>query len=109
MKVLVTGGSSLIGAGVAAALGARGDNVVVQQRSRSDALEHIEVRQELGDIRDPDVVNRAADGCDAIVHLAAKVGVIGEWQEYRSINVDGTRNVLAAARRHGIARLVHVS
>ena len=109
MKVLVTGGSSLIGVGVATTLAARGDDVVVQQRSRSGALEHIEVRQELGDIRDPDVVNRAAAGCDAIVHLAAKVGVVGEWQEYRSINVDGTRNVLAAARRHGIDRLVHVS
>lgn len=109
MKVLVTGGSSLIGVGLAAALNARGNDVVVQQRSRSRALEQIEVRQELGDIRDPDVVIRAAAGCDAIVHLAAKVGVVGAWQEYRSVNVDGTRNVLGAARRHGIAQVVHVS
>jgi nucleoside-diphosphate-sugar epimerase len=109
MKVLVTGGSSLIGAGVVAALTARSDEVVVQQRRRSDAVAQLDVRQELGDIRDPDVVNQAADGCDAIIHLAAKVGVVGEWQEYRSINVDGTRNVLAAARRHCIARVVHVS
>ena len=108
MKVLVTGGSSLIGAGVAAALVARGDDVVVQQRSRSDRLD-VQVRQELGDIRDPDVVLAAADGCDAIVHLAAKVGVVGDWDEYRSINVDGTKNVLTAARHHGIGRLVHVS
>ncbi len=68
-----------------------------------------EVRQELGDIRDADVVVAAADGCDAIVHLAAKVGVVGDWEEYRSINVDGTSNVLAAARTHGVGRLVHVS
>lgn len=109
MKVLVTGGSSLIGARLAAALSRRGDEAVVQQRTRSDALTGVDVRQELGDIRDLDVVARAADGCDAIVHLAAKVGVVGDWDDYRTINVDGTRNVLAAARRHGIGRVVHVS
>ena len=109
MKVLVTGGSSLIGAGVAAALVARGDEVVVQQRSRSETLGRLGVRQELGDIRDLDVVLAAAAGCDAIVHLAAKVGVVGDWEDYRSINVDGTRNVLRAARRGGVGRVVHVS
>jgi 2-alkyl-3-oxoalkanoate reductase len=109
MKVLITGGSSLIGAGVASALVGRGDEVVVQQRSRSDAVRRLDVRQELGDIRSPDVVRAAAAGCDAIVHLAAKVGVVGTWEDYRSINVDGTRNVLAAARQLGIGRVVHVS
>jgi nucleoside-diphosphate-sugar epimerase len=108
VNVLVTGGSSLIGAGVATALVARGDDVVVQQRSRSDLLD-AQVRQELGDIRDPDVIAAAAEGCDAIVHLAAKVGVVGDWEEYRSINVDGTNNVLAAGRQHGVGRVVHVS
>jgi nucleoside-diphosphate-sugar epimerase len=106
MRVLVTGGSSLIGAGVAAALLARGDDVVVQQRHRCEALD---VRQQLGDIRSLDVVIAAAEGCDAIVHLAAKVGVVGDWEQYRSINVDGTRNVLVAAQRLGIGRVVHVS
>jgi len=109
MRVLVTGGSSLIGAGVAAALLARGDEVVVQQRGRSETLGRLGVRQELGDIRDLDVVLAAAAGCDAIVHLAAKVGVVGDWEDYRSINVDGTRNVMNAAQRRGVGRLVHVS
>ena len=109
MRILVTGGTSLIGAGVAAALVARGDEVMVQQRSRSDAMSALGVRQQLGDIRDPAVVRSAAEGCAAVVHLAAKVGVVGEWEEYRSINVDGTNNVLAAARRAGVGRVVHVS
>jgi nucleoside-diphosphate-sugar epimerase len=109
MRVLVTGGSSSIGAGVAAALLARGDEVVVQQRGHSSTLGRLDVRQELGDIRDLDVVLAASAGCDAIVHLAAKVGVVGDWEEYRSINVDGTRNVLDAAHRRGIGRVVHVS
>jgi nucleoside-diphosphate-sugar epimerase len=83
--------------------------VVVLQRSHHDALDRLDVRQQLGDIRDADAVAAAADGCDAVVHLAAKVGVVGDWDEYRSINVDGTRHVLDAARRHGIGRVVHVS
>ena len=109
MRVLVTGGSSLFGAGVAAELVARGDDVVAQQRARSEVLDRLGVRQELGDIREPGVVLAASAGCDAIVHLAAKVGVVGDWEDYRSINVDGTRNVLAAAQRLGIGRVVHVS
>jgi nucleoside-diphosphate-sugar epimerase len=109
VKVLVTGGSSLIGAALAMALVERGDEVVVQQRHRSEGLAASDVRQELGDIRDLDVVASAAAGCDAIVHLAAKVGVVGEWEEYRSVNVDGTRNVVTAATHHDIGRLVHVS
>ena len=109
MRVLVTGGSSLIGEGVARALVARGDEVVVQQRGRSDVLDSLGVRQELGDIRDLDVVLAASTGCDAIVHLAAKVGVVGDWEDYRSINVDGTRNVLHAAQSGGVGKVVHVS
>ena len=110
MKVLVTGASSLIGAGVAMRLARRGDDVVTFQRravpglDAESSIEHLQ-----GDIRDDEAVDRAAAGCDAIVHLAAKVGVIGTWDEYRSINVDGTANVVAAATRRSIARVVHVS
>lgn len=110
MRVLVTGASSLIGSGVAIALAERGDDVVCLQRRTPDALAgRPDVAQRLGDVRDGAAVADAAEGCDAIVHLAAKVGVTGPWEEYRSVNVDGTANVLAAAARHGIARVVHVS
>jgi 2-alkyl-3-oxoalkanoate reductase len=109
MRVLVTGSSSLIGLGVAAALSARGDEVVGLQRHRVDALDATGATQHLGDVRDAEAVSAAAEGCEAVVHLAAKVGVVGDWESYRSVNVDGTRNVLAAARRHDITRVVHVS
>ena len=62
-----------------------------------------------GDVRDLDAVQRAAEGCDAIVHGAARVGVVGSWNDFRSVNVDGTANVVEAARRTGVERLVHVS
>lgn len=105
MKVLVTGGSSLLARRTAETLLARGDDVVLLQRGAS-TLDTAQVR---GDVRDADLVRRAVDGCDAVIHAAAKVGVIGAWDDYRSINVDGTANVIAAARECGVSRVVYVS
>jgi len=110
VKVLVTGASSLIGAGVAANLAGRGEKVATFQRRAVPALESdFSIEQLTGDIRDADALSEAAAGCDAIVHLAAKVGVVGTWEDYRSVNVDGTANVVAAAEEHSIERVVHVS
>ncbi len=105
MKVLVTGGTSLLARRTAEALLARGDEAVMLQRGESA----VDTRQVRGDVRDADLVRRAVDGCDAVIHAAAKVGVIGAWEEYRSINVDGTANVIAAARELGLSRVVYVS
>ncbi len=101
----MTGGTSLLARRCAKALLERGDDVVVLQRHQSP----LDTSQVLGDVRDAEVVARAVDGCDAIVHAAAKVGVVGDFEEYRSVNVDGTANVIAAARRFGVGRIVHVS
>jgi nucleoside-diphosphate-sugar epimerase len=81
---------------------------VCMQRGRS-ALVEGEVSQYLGDVREREAVTGAVMGCDAIVHVAAKVGVVGPWEGYRSINVDGTANVIAAALERGIPRVVYVS
>ena len=105
MKVLVTGGSSLLAQRTAEQLLARGDSVVLFQRRPT----WLDTAQVLGDVRDAELVDRAVGECDAVVHLAAKVGVVGSWHDYRSVNVDGTANVVAAARRHSISRFVHVS
>jgi nucleoside-diphosphate-sugar epimerase len=105
MRVLVTGGSSLLARATAETLIARGDEVVLLQRNPAP----LDTPQLLGDVRDAEFVHSAVAGCDAVVHLAAKVGVVGSWHDYRSINVDGTANVVATARHHGVARFVHVS
>lgn len=110
MKVLVTGGSSMIGIGVVRGLLARGDSVVCLQRhAANDVATSGHVDQVLADIREADAVRRAASGCDAVVHLAGKVGVVGTWEDYRSTNVDGTANVIRAAIAGDVGRLVHVS
>lgn len=107
MRVLVTGASSLIGLGVVERLTQRGDEVVAFQRTGIAASESFE--QCLGDVADADAVDAAMRGCGGVIHLAAKVGVVGDRADYVRTNVDGTRNVIDAARRHGVERVVHVS
>ncbi|MGC1208627.1 MAG: NAD-dependent epimerase/dehydratase family protein [Ornithinimicrobium sp.] len=105
MRVLVTGASGMLGGAVADQLGRRGDDVVVMQR-RTAGGRHTEV---LGDITDPSAVDAAVSGVEAIVHLAAKVDVVGRWGDYAATNIEGTRNVVSAARTHGVDTLVHIS
>jgi nucleoside-diphosphate-sugar epimerase len=110
-RVLVTGGSSLIGRSVAGRLTRRGDEVVVFQRNPTVGGSDTDLPgdQVLGDIRDAAALADAIRGCTAVIHLAAKVGVVGTWEDYRSTNVDGTRNVIDAMRTARITSLVHVS
>jgi 2-alkyl-3-oxoalkanoate reductase len=106
VRVLVTGASGMYGGGVARALTDRGDRVTVLQRrpaGLNGAIEH------LGDITDPDVVARAVEGQDGVVHLAARVSIVGAWPEFERVNVDGTAVVLEAARSAGVERFVFVS
>ncbi|MEO6881770.1 MAG: NAD-dependent epimerase/dehydratase family protein [Mycobacteriaceae bacterium] len=105
MKVLVTGASGMLGRGVAQALLARGDEVTVLQRRPAG----LDTREVLGNIDDANTVDRAAAGCEAVVHLAAKVDVVGPWSEYARANVEGTRTVVHACTQSGVRRLVHVS
>jgi nucleoside-diphosphate-sugar epimerase len=103
--VLVTGASGLLGRTTARTLLDRGHDVTVMQRRPSG----LGCREVLGDVADPAAVRRAVAGQDAVLHLAAKVDVVGRWAEYARTNIDGTRGVVAACRAHGVQRLVHVS
>lgn len=106
MKVLVTGASGALGRATASALQARGDDVSVLQR-RPSGLKG--VAEHLGDVAEPAVVAAAVAGQDAVLHLAAKVDVVGPAAEYERANVTGSRVVLEACRAAGVPRLVHVS
>jgi dihydroflavonol-4-reductase len=68
-----------------------------------------EVRDTFVDVSDNAGLEREMDDCDAVFHLAALYSFRGDPAEFFRVNVDGTRNVLQAARRAGVRRVVHTS
>jgi nucleoside-diphosphate-sugar epimerase len=104
--VLVTGATSMIGRHVVDRLVERGDEVTVTQRRSSGRDDTIDV---LGDLADPETAIRATEGIEGVIHLAARVGVTGNWSDFRAANVDASRHLLEAARHHQVRRFVHVS
>lgn len=105
----MTGTGSLLLGGIASELVRRGDEVVCLQRRPAGFEGHENVHEVLADIRDADAVALAAQGCDAIIHGAARVGVVGSRKDFHETNVLGTENILRAAEQQNISRLVFVS
>lgn len=109
-RALITGATGLVGSYLAERLLAAGWKTRALVRSpRADSdLRTTGVEIVEGNVLDASSVSRAAIGCDVLFHAAATVSSRGGWEAYRSLNVDGTRNVISAARIAG-ARLLHVS
>jgi farnesol dehydrogenase len=108
MNVLVTGGTGYLGRAVVHALSTRGHQVVLYARTATGS--GLPGRPIDGDIRDSDAMHAAAEGCHAIVHMAALVSI---WRrrprDFDEINVNGLRNVLAAARTAGVRKVLYTS
>jgi len=109
-RVLVTGATGVVGGASVRALVAAGYEVVTLQRGDiSPELHGLGADYRRADIRDQSSVEAAMTGVDAVVHAAAKVDVVGSWDDYFDINVLGTRSVLSAAQKSGVQRFVYVS
>ncbi|UUX97701.1 NAD(P)-dependent oxidoreductase [Aquabacterium sp. J223] len=104
--VLVTGGSGFVGARLIERL--RADGWMVRALGRSaQALARVEglsAEAVAGDLDDAASLERAARGCDAVVHVAALFKLWGERREFEQANVQGTRRLLEAARAAGTVR-----
>ena len=116
MIVLLTGATGFTGGHLAATLARRGESVRALVRPKSRArfdkspLPGLGVEAVDGDLGDPASVQRAAGGVDVVYHIAATYREAGQPDSaYRTINVEGTRNLLEAARSGGVRRLVHCS
>jgi 2-alkyl-3-oxoalkanoate reductase len=105
----VTGTGSLLLGGIASELLRRGDEVVCLQRRPAAFEGHQNAHEVLADVCDAKAVALAAKGCDAIIHGAARVGIVGSQKEFYDTNVRGTENILQATEQHNISRLVFVS
>lgn len=109
MRALVTGGGGFLGGAIVRALRARGDEVVSIARGDYPQLRELGVHTVRGDLADPGAALSAAEGCDVVLHVAAKAGMWGPAADYERSNVAATRAVLDACRTLGITRLVHTS
>ena len=106
---LVTGASGFIGWHVARLLTERGQKVRALVRPTS-ALREVEVERVAGDLRDAGSLDRAVAGCGRVFHVAADYRLWARHsQELYESNVEGTRNLLEAARKHGVERFIYTS
>lgn len=106
MKITVTGASGLLGSSVARALMAGGHQVTTLQRRPSSVAG---VHDVIGSVTDPSSVTEALTGAEAVVHLAAKVSMMGDPSEFEAVNIGGTRTLVDAALAAGVKRMVHIS
>jgi len=119
---LVTGGAGFIGSHLVTAIIARGDEVRVLDNFSTGKREHVKlfcdnpqsdhVTVSEGDVRDQTLVEQLMEGVDYVLHLAAVVSVPQSMREpglTNEVNVNGTLNVLAAARKFNVKRVVFSS
>jgi uncharacterized protein YbjT (DUF2867 family) len=110
MKILVTGGSGVIGAGVIPELLKRNHEVrLLSRHAEEDAGRWKGVEPFEGDVADSESLRGSGATCDAVMHIAGIATESGPEATFENVNVGGTRNVIEEMNRSGVRRLVYVS
>ena len=111
MRVLVTGGTGVVGTAAVRSLVRRGHDVCLFSRNADRDVERwprgVEARS--GKIEDPQSLLGALDGCDAVVHVAGIIAEDPPEATFERVNIDGTRHLLREAERAGVGRFIYVS
>jgi nucleoside-diphosphate-sugar epimerase len=108
MRVMITGGAGFLGINLVRYFLQRNWEVTSLDMAEFDYPEKDKVRIITGDIRDTGIVAQAAVGADLVIHCAAALPLYSR-EDIFTTDINGTRNVLEAARQAGIQRVVHVS
>jgi len=112
MKAFVTGATGFVGSHVATVLAEQGADLRLLVRTGSDPknIQQLNADRVIGDLCEPESIDRAMAGCDVVFHVAAdyRLWVRDPAQMYRA-NVEGTRTILQAARKNGVRRVVYTS
>ncbi len=112
MKCFVTGATGFLGSHVARQLLARGADLrlLVRATSRTDNIADLPAERVVGDLRDSASLKKGMSGCECVFHVAADYRLwTRNGQELYDSNVEGTRNVLQAARDTGVRRVIYTS
>lgn len=111
MKILVTGGTGVIGAGAIPALLKAGHEVRLLSRGADGGAQEYPERVEAfsADICDPESLTGAANGCEVVIHITGIVEEKPPEVTFEKVNVGGTRNVLQAAQSAGVRRFIYLS
>jgi nucleoside-diphosphate-sugar epimerase len=109
MKVLVTGGGGFLGSNLCRKLLTEGFDVLAVGRRRYPELEAQGIECRVVDLRDGAAVDDACRHQDVVFHVGAMAGIWGPRRQFWETNVDGTRHVIDACRRHNVGRLVYTS
>jgi dihydroflavonol-4-reductase len=112
MKAFVTGATGFVGSHVAQLLAAEGADLrlLVRPTSRTENIADLKGERVTGDLRDPDSLKKAMQGCEFVFHVAADYRLwVRDPDDMYRCNVEGTRAIIQAAQAGGVRRVIYTS
>ncbi len=107
-RYFITGGAGFLGINIVRHLLAKGHDVVSYDLAPFDYPERSKITEIAGDIRDAAKLTESMKGAHFVIHTAAALPLYAA-EDIRSTDIDGTRNVLEAAKKNNVERMIHIS
>lgn len=107
---VITGGTGYVGLALVKHLVSKGENIRLFLLEDHPCLDGIECEKFIGNICNPDDVNKCFEGAETVYHIAGVVDISGKKEELMwKVNVEGTRNVVEGCKKCGVKNLIYVS
>jgi nucleoside-diphosphate-sugar epimerase len=109
--IFVTGGTGFLGRNLLPVLVEQGYHVRALTRHPADHpwLQDLGVETVAGHVEDADLINRAVQGCQYVVHAAGRFSFWGKREQFERTNVQGSANVMQASVHAGVEKFIHIS